>query len=169
MQLERTRGRTGLQLRSDLEVQRGNRQPVLILRIYITDGGIGLLQLRLTEFDNRAEAKLIAALGEAQTQVGFPGEFRGPADALKCRVGRKPGGAKQLGATLSICYAVAPLTKRGCGWNPPSSLFVSKQALFSALPLRCVKRGEIPAPLGRVLQGRPYVRRPDRSVQQKRC
>jgi hypothetical protein len=56
------------------------------------------------------------------------------------------------------------LGTRGCGWNRPPRFSPPPKALISALPQRCVKRGEIPAPLGRVSQAQPHIRRLDRAT-----
>lgn len=55
-----------------------------------SDSGIGLLQLRLTEFDDRTQAKLIRAMGETQAEIGFPGELGGNAGTPKCGVAGEP-------------------------------------------------------------------------------
>src|ERR1700685_1813145 len=60
-------------LHSNLKVQCRERQTILVLRVHIADGSIGLLQLSLTDFDDRAQAKLIAPLRELQAQVSLLG------------------------------------------------------------------------------------------------
>src|SRR5436305_182884 len=50
-----------LRLHSCFEVERGESEPVLVLSIDVRDGGRGLLQLRLAEFDDRTQAKVIPA------------------------------------------------------------------------------------------------------------
>jgi hypothetical protein len=56
---------------SDLIIQSSKTQPILILRIGVVDRSAGLLQLRLAEFNNRAEPKLVTGLRQLQAQIRF--------------------------------------------------------------------------------------------------
>src|SRR5580692_4578951 len=85
--------KTASRLASDLKIQGGERKSVLVLSVHISDSRIGLLQLSLAQFDDRAQSQLITALGEAEAQVGFFAEFGGDTDPLKRRVRGQPGSA----------------------------------------------------------------------------
>src|SRR5580692_6889678 len=82
--------KTASRLASDLKIQCGERKSVLVLRVDISDSGIGLLQLSLAQFDDRAQSQLITALCEAEAQVGFLGQFGRDADPLECSVRGQP-------------------------------------------------------------------------------
>src|ERR1051326_8299194 len=78
-------------LHANLKVQRGESQAVLILRVDVADGSIGLLQLRLAELDNRTQTKVVTSLGQMQSQIRFFRKFGGYSYALEGRVRRQPG------------------------------------------------------------------------------
>src|SRR5450755_2425818 len=85
----------------------------------ISDGSIGLLQLRLTELDDRTQTQLVAPLGEIQTQVGLLSELFGHRHSLKCRIRGQPCGAHvashliaQISGILRRC--VCPVLSLRC-------------------------------------------------------
>jgi hypothetical protein len=69
--------------RGDLKAQYGLRDAVLIFRSRELDLCLGLLQLRLAQFDDRRQSQLISRLREIDSEIGLIDKLLGYRDAAE--------------------------------------------------------------------------------------